>query len=137
MITKNSVQTLLKVSGGILTAFGLLVNIPGKPAQAAAPNICTYKLYQGNVGYSYTGFIRGQDGDWKDRLTMTANNLPPGLYLTSCQNYSDGYLINYMSDSYISCRLEGTPTQKGIFDVRVRLSDGKTTVSRTISLQIR
>jgi len=96
------------------------------PATNHPPVITTSSLPLARIFKPYLAFISGYDRDWKDYLTMEVINLPPKIKVTSCYN------LQFAKIKYITCRLEGTPTVKGNFNILVILHDNRGLMDRKV-----
>lgn len=102
-----------------------------KPVNTA-PQIRNRSLPDGRVGTKYSAEVIATDPDPGDIVTITASGLPDRLRLT-CNAGRRSILPNTQT----TCRIEGEPTKRGTFDVRILARDSRgASTGRTFSLTI-
>jgi hypothetical protein len=96
------------------------------------PIIRTSQLPIAYLAKSYSAVVEGYDKDMYDNLTMTVNNLPPGLSISQpCKSFvASGYKI-------VTCTVSGNPTKTGNFKINITLTDQKSpAITKTIAVPV-
>lgn len=96
------------------------------------PQIRNQSLPQGRIGTRYSAMIIATDPDAGDTVNITTSRLPEDLRLNCNIGRS-----NILPNNQITCRIEGTPEDRGKFAVRIRARDSRgASTEKTFKLMI-
>lgn len=111
-------------------------NIESSPSPSPLPNtkpaFWTTQLPVAIMDLNYSATVTAYDNDTNDPLSITISNLPAGLNPQPCQLFTS--LIK--KQKMIFCPISGEATASGTAKVAITLTDGKQTVSKTLSLTV-
>lgn len=110
-----------RYNNGLITIIGPGQNLTPTPTPIpnSNPVITTSRLAQGQVGQSYQEFIRGNDSNAEDILTMNISGLPAGLKAGKCVQKPES------DRKEIACSIIGRPNQAGNYQINVNLTDNQ------------
>lgn len=131
--------SFLVLSAGAFIAYSNISKPTSTTSQASFgknvnPIIYQVNLPNGVIKTEYSGTITAIDPNKDNTLSLTIENLPPGLILNSCQQEKPEVRNN---SNKIICTITGIPTTQGKYTTRVVVTDnqkGKTEGNPVISI---
>jgi hypothetical protein len=139
-----TITTFFRENTGLTEKQSINITVIGKPTPTPtpvpvnhAPVISNYYLPNVKRGSNYWGRINAYDINLKDNLTMKITNLPSGLRQGSCTIFNRPAGYDLPETKWIGCDIVGrTYTRAKNYKIKVTVSDGKKTVTKTLTLSV-